>query len=129
MGATVRGVCGPYGYLCENRRREHRLGPRHVHPDCRRPLKLPRLAICHRPVCDVGSDLATNLDFSHSLGPRDGSFLALLPRNEAWPRFDGHTDRQLSVVLVAVFAFAFLGERPSGIGLIAAGAAIIAIKA
>jgi bacterial/archaeal transporter family protein len=41
---------------------------------------------------------------------------------------------KLSVVLVALFAFAFLGERPSatgwmGIGLIAAGAAIIAIKA
>src|SRR3984885_13343101 len=78
---------------------------------------LPRLAICHRPVCDVGSDLATNLDFSHSLGPPDGSFLALLlPRTEAWPRFDGRTDRQLSVVLVALFAFAFLGERPSATG-------------
>ena len=41
---------------------------------------------------------------------------------------------KLSVVLVALFAFAFLRERPSatgwmGIGLIAAGAAIIAIKA
>jgi bacterial/archaeal transporter family protein len=41
---------------------------------------------------------------------------------------------KLSVVFVALFAFAFLGERPSatgwmGIGLIAAGAAIIAIKA
>jgi transporter family protein len=41
---------------------------------------------------------------------------------------------KLSVVLVALFAFAFLGERPSatgwmGIGLIAAGAAIISIKA
>jgi len=41
---------------------------------------------------------------------------------------------KLSVVLVALFAFAFLGERPSatgwmGIGLIAVGAAIIAIKA
>jgi bacterial/archaeal transporter family protein len=41
---------------------------------------------------------------------------------------------KLSVVLVALFAFAFLGERPSatgwmGIGLIAAGAAIIALKA
>jgi transporter family protein len=41
---------------------------------------------------------------------------------------------KLSVVLVALFAFAFLGERPSasgwaGIGLIAAGAVIIAIKA
>jgi bacterial/archaeal transporter family protein len=41
---------------------------------------------------------------------------------------------KLSVVLVALFAFAFLGERPSatgwmGIGLIAAGAAIITIKA
>jgi bacterial/archaeal transporter family protein len=40
---------------------------------------------------------------------------------------------KLSVVLVALFAFAFLGERPSatgwmGIGLIAAGAVIIAIK-
>ena len=41
-------------------------------------LKLPHLAACHRPVRDVASDLATNLDFSHSLGPRDGSFLALL---------------------------------------------------
>jgi transporter family protein len=41
---------------------------------------------------------------------------------------------KLSVVLVALFAFAFLGERPSatgwmGIGLIAAGAVIIAVKA
>jgi bacterial/archaeal transporter family protein len=41
---------------------------------------------------------------------------------------------KLSVVLVALFAFAFLGERPSttgwmGIGLIAAGVVIIAIKA
>ena len=41
---------------------------------------------------------------------------------------------KLSVVLVALFAFAFLGERPSatgwvGIALIAAGAVIIAIKA
>src|SRR6202789_4029475 len=41
---------------------------------------------------------------------------------------------KLSVVLVALFAFAFLGERPSatgwmGIGLIAAGEVIIAIKA
>jgi transporter family protein len=41
---------------------------------------------------------------------------------------------KLSVVLVALFAFAFLGERPSatgwlGISLIAAGAVIIAIKA
>jgi transporter family protein len=41
---------------------------------------------------------------------------------------------KLSVVLVALFAFAFLGERPSatgwlGIGLIAAGAVIIVIKA
>ena len=41
---------------------------------------------------------------------------------------------KLSVVLVALFAFAFLGERPSatgwlGIGLIAAGAVIIATKA
>jgi bacterial/archaeal transporter family protein len=41
---------------------------------------------------------------------------------------------KLSVVLVALFAFAFLGERPSatgwlGIGLIAVGAVIIAIKA
>jgi transporter family protein len=41
---------------------------------------------------------------------------------------------KLSVVLVALFAFAFLGERPSatgwmGIGLIATGAVIIAIKA
>jgi bacterial/archaeal transporter family protein len=41
---------------------------------------------------------------------------------------------KLSVVFVALFAFAFLGERPSatgwmGIGLIAAGAVIIAIKA
>ena len=40
---------------------------------------------------------------------------------------------KLSVVLVALFAFAFLGERPSatgwmGIGLIAAGAVIIVIK-
>jgi len=40
---------------------------------------------------------------------------------------------KLSVVLVAVFAFLFLGERPSsqnwlGIGLIAAGAVLIAIK-
>jgi transporter family protein len=41
---------------------------------------------------------------------------------------------KLSVVLVALFAFAFLGERPSasgwaGIGMIAAGAVIIAIEA
>jgi transporter family protein len=41
---------------------------------------------------------------------------------------------KLSVVLVALFAFAFLGERPSatgwlGIALIAAGAVIIVIKA
>jgi transporter family protein len=41
---------------------------------------------------------------------------------------------KLSVVLVALFAFVFLGERPSatgwlGIALIAAGAVIIAIKA
>jgi bacterial/archaeal transporter family protein len=41
---------------------------------------------------------------------------------------------KLSVVLVALFAFAFLGERPSaagwtGIGLIAAGAVIVVIKA
>ena len=41
---------------------------------------------------------------------------------------------KLSVVLVALFAFAFLGERPSatgwlGIGMIAAGAVLIAIKA
>jgi transporter family protein len=41
---------------------------------------------------------------------------------------------KLSVVLVTLFAFAFLGERPSaagwtGIGLIAAGTVIIAIKA
>src|SRR6195952_4050560 len=41
---------------------------------------------------------------------------------------------KLSVVLVALFAFAFLGERPSttgwlGISLIAAGAVIIVIKA
>jgi len=41
---------------------------------------------------------------------------------------------KLSVVLVALFAFAFLGERPSatgwlGIGLIAAGAVIIVVKA
>jgi transporter family protein len=41
---------------------------------------------------------------------------------------------KLSVVLVALFAFAFLGERPSatgwlGIGLIATGAVIITIKA
>ena len=41
---------------------------------------------------------------------------------------------KLSVVLVALFAFAFLGERPSatgwlGIGLIATGAVIIAIRA
>jgi bacterial/archaeal transporter family protein len=41
---------------------------------------------------------------------------------------------KLSVVLVALFAFAFLGERPSaagwlGIALIAAGAVIIAVKA
>lgn len=40
---------------------------------------------------------------------------------------------KLSVVLVALFAFVFLGERPSGsgwlgIGLIAAGAAILALK-
>ena len=40
---------------------------------------------------------------------------------------------KLSVVLVAIFAFVFLGERPSaggwlGIGLIAAGAVILAIK-
>ena len=40
---------------------------------------------------------------------------------------------KLSVVLVAVFAFLFLGERPSGqnwlgIALIAAGAVLIAIK-
>ena len=40
---------------------------------------------------------------------------------------------KLSVVLVALFAFVFLGERPSaggwlGIGLIAAGAVILAIK-
>src|ERR1700684_2583396 len=40
---------------------------------------------------------------------------------------------KLSVVLVALFAFAFLGERPSatgwmGTGLMAAGAVIIAIK-
>ena len=40
---------------------------------------------------------------------------------------------KLSVVLVAVFAFLFLGERPSGqnwlgIGLIAAGAVLIAVK-
>lgn len=41
---------------------------------------------------------------------------------------------KLSVVLVAVFAFVFLGERPSaagwfGIALVAAGAVIIAVKA
>jgi transporter family protein len=41
---------------------------------------------------------------------------------------------KLSVVLVAVFAFAFLGERPSaaewtGVGLIAAGAVVIVFKA
>jgi transporter family protein len=40
---------------------------------------------------------------------------------------------KLSVVLVAVFAFVFLGERPSGqnwlgIALIAAGAVLIAVK-
>jgi transporter family protein len=40
---------------------------------------------------------------------------------------------KLSVVLVALFAFVFLGERPSasgwlGIGLIAAGAIILAIR-
>jgi len=40
---------------------------------------------------------------------------------------------KLSVVLVALFAFVFLGERPSasgwlGIGLIAAGAVILALK-
>jgi transporter family protein len=40
---------------------------------------------------------------------------------------------KLSVVLVAVFAFLFLGERPSGqnwlgIALIAAGAVLIAVK-
>ena len=40
---------------------------------------------------------------------------------------------KLSVVLVALFAFVFLGERPSangwlGIGLIATGAVILAIK-
>jgi transporter family protein len=40
---------------------------------------------------------------------------------------------KLSVVLVALFAFVFLGERPSasgwlGIGLIAAGAVLLAVK-
>ena len=40
---------------------------------------------------------------------------------------------KLSVVLVAIFAFAFLGERPSpqgwlGIALITAGAVVIAYK-
>lgn len=40
---------------------------------------------------------------------------------------------KLSVVLVALFAFVFLGERPSGsnwlgIGLIAAGAVVLALK-
>lgn len=40
---------------------------------------------------------------------------------------------KLSVVLVALFAFVFLGERPSatgwlGIGMIAAGAVLLAIK-
>jgi transporter family protein len=40
---------------------------------------------------------------------------------------------KLSVVLVALFAFVFLGERPSasgwlGIGLIAAGAVVLAMK-
>ena len=73
-----------------------KIGVENIGSDCRRPLKLPRLATCHRPVRDVRSDLATNLDFSHSLGPRNGSFLALLlPRTQAWPRFDGRTDRQI----------------------------------
>jgi transporter family protein len=40
---------------------------------------------------------------------------------------------KLSVVLVALFAFVFLGERPSvsgwlGIALIAAGAVLLAVK-
>jgi transporter family protein len=40
---------------------------------------------------------------------------------------------KLSLVLVAVFAFAFLGERPSlrewsGIALVAAGVLVLAIK-
>jgi transporter family protein len=40
---------------------------------------------------------------------------------------------KLSLVLVAVFAFAFLGERPSGrewtgIGLVASGVLVLALK-
>jgi transporter family protein len=40
---------------------------------------------------------------------------------------------KLSVVLVAIFAFAFLGERPSaqgwlGIAMIGAGAVLLAVK-
>ena len=40
---------------------------------------------------------------------------------------------QVELVLVAIFAFAFLGERPSvqewlGIGLVAAGVLVLAIK-
>jgi bacterial/archaeal transporter family protein len=58
----------------------------------------------------------------------------LLPRLKLGPASMVAPIDKLSVVLVALFAFAFLGERPSapgwmGIGLIAAGAVIIAIKA
>ncbi|WP_429125870.1 EamA family transporter [Aeromonas veronii] len=42
-------------------------------------------------------------------------------------------DYQLSLVLVAIFAFTFLGERPSvrewlGIGMIAGGVLLLAFK-
>jgi hypothetical protein len=57
----------------------------------------------------------------------------LFPRPQARRCGPGRPHRQLSVVLVAIFAAVFLGERPSrpgwlGIFLITTGAVLIAIK-
>jgi transporter family protein len=135
MGAFVRRFCRPHRYLRQDWCREYRLG------SCTF-IRTIVVLISFLVLLLATGQFAT----SGPISPRTWTFLVLsgLGTGASWlcyfralklgPASMVAPIDKLSVVLVALFAFVFLGERPSatgwlGIALIAAGAVIIAIKA
>jgi len=134
LGADVGGIRGAHRDICQGRRRERQCRFRDLRAHHR-----------HRQ-CLAAVLLATGqFQAPGSISSKTYTFLALsgLATGASWACYFralklGDASRvapidKLSVVLVAVFAVIFLGERPSlpnwlGIALIALGAVLVAYR-
>lgn len=135
MGVGFGGICGDDGGVCETGFAGHRFGFRHVYPHA-------------GDYCSVGCVFLTYAKKWQPVGSLSGRnwlFLILsgLATGASWLAYFkalqlGNASQvapidKLSVVLVAVFAVLFLGERPNaqtwlGIGLVVGGVLVLAVK-